>query len=150
MLVVFLTLLLFLSILALSAMDSGVTEQKMAGNSQFQVKAFNDAEALLVQGEDYIENTIAVTFPTFQRDADGIEFTESSFSPPGIDNVTIEHLQGNVVVDVTLPYEGALPNCAEDGTGCLDYYRVTATGEGVGPSRQIVESLFANYIDYVP
>ncbi|MEO5377772.1 MAG: hypothetical protein H7832_08330 [Magnetococcus sp. DMHC-6] len=149
LLILFLVLLLFLSILALSSMDTGIMEQKMAGNTQFQVKAFNNAEATLVEGETYIAANILTTFPTFKTDS-GLTFDGDSFILPGNSNVTVTHVSSSVVVEITQPYLGSVPGCDAGQTGCVDYYRVTSKGgQGIGSSEQTVESIYANYIPYV-
>jgi hypothetical protein len=146
-LILVLGLLAMLSILAISAMDSGILEQKMAGNTQFQSIAINDAEGSLVQGEEYIRNSITGTYATFAA-TPPVTITSKKFILPGNNNVSITHLVSKVIVEVTEPYTGAAPGCGAGQTGCLDYYRVTTISQTTGGAAQSVESIFAKYTPY--
>ena len=155
-LILVLILLTMLSILAVSAMDTGTIEQKMAGNVQFQTKSFNEAEAALTVGEIYLETGISTNFLTFKNSApDGITFTGDAgtiFTVPGTpagSTVTVELISSKVVVEIQRPYSGPDPGCGIGETGCLDYYRVTATSSGDGAAQQTVESIFGKYTPYI-
>lgn len=143
----FLMLMLMISVASLSVMDTGITEQKMAGNIQFQIMAFNTAESNLIQGEDFIKDTILTNFQTYKQD-NGLSV--DSFVLPTNANVTIEHLQESVVVETTEYYSGASPGCGYNETGCTNYYKVTSKGQGAGSATQTIESIFVKYITYVP
>ena len=151
-LILVLILLTMLSILAVSAMDTGTVEQKMAGNIQFQSKTFNDAEAALAFGEKYIENDMSGTFETFKASSPvGITIVDGSFTVPGTSTgstVTVTHISSQVVVEIQEPYTGSDPGCGNGETGCVDYFRVTATSSGSGSASQTVESIFGHYTEY--
>ncbi len=151
-LILVLILLTMLSLLAVSAMDTGTVEQKMAGNIQFQSKTFNDAEAALAYGEKFLENDISGTFETIKASPpDGISITDNSFTIPGTPDgstVTVTHISSQVVVEIQEPYSGPNPGCGNGETGCMDYYQVTATATGSGSASQTVESVFGRYTEY--
>lgn len=144
-LIVYMILMMLMSMVAVSAFDTAVTEQRMAGNAQFQMKAFNDAEASLVQAENFIRDNISVTFADYKKQQGLVGNIINQ-----VNNVTIEYLQSTVVIETTEPYSGPDPGCGENQTGCLDYYQITSTGKGVGSAVQVVQTIFGNYIPYVP
>lgn len=59
-LVVTLLILLVMTILGVSSMQSTTLEERMAGNMRDQNLAFQSAEAALIEGEEFLENTLLI------------------------------------------------------------------------------------------
>jgi type IV pilus assembly protein PilX len=59
-LVVSLIILLLMTIIGVSSMQTTTLEERMAGNLRDQNLAFQSAEAALIEGEKYLENTLLI------------------------------------------------------------------------------------------
>lgn len=59
-LVVSLIILLIMTIIGVSSMKNTTLEERMAGNLRDQNLAFQSAEAALIEGENYLENTLLI------------------------------------------------------------------------------------------
>lgn len=151
-LILSLVLLVLLTIFSISTMDTGTLEQKMVSNTQFTVDTFNTAEQLVVKGENYIRDSITVTFPTFRANNSGLFddiITDVDFLLPGYSNVTITHQGSDVVVSLN-PHPEPEEGCDLDETGCMDYYSVTAVGTNSAGTQQTIETLYGKHVKYQP
>lgn len=150
-LLIALVLLLVLTILGVTAMQTTTMQERMAGNLRDRMVAFEAAEAALREGEAYLEAFTVPPSPTgeqgFYSEADYGDGEDSQWEQVDWDD------DGQVrEIDVDGTHDGAryivedIEAFQEAGgvvvTGEADQeqyiYRVTAVGTGVGPDATVM------------
>ena len=132
-LVVSLFMLLLLSLIGLSGMQSTALEEKMASNSRDQNIAFQAAEAALRAGEAFIiANNLAV-FTTNPVNANGLHLATENLNYRTA--ATWGNAQSQVYPD-TIPLVAAQPRYYIEYLSAADF-RVTARGTGRQSTSQV-------------
>ncbi len=132
-LVVSLFMLLLLSLIGLSGMQSTVLEEKMASNSRDQNIAFQAAEAALRAGESFIMANNMATFTPNPVNANGLHLTTENL------NYRTAATWGNAQSQVypnTIPLVAVQPRYYIEYLSATDF-RVTARGTGRQSTSQV-------------
>lgn len=132
-LMVSLIMLVLLSIIGLSSMQSTVLEEKMASNSRDQNIAFQAAEAALRSGEALIVATNMVTLTTNPVNANGLHLATENL------NYRTAATWGNAQSQVypnTIPLVAAQPRYYIEFLSANEF-RVTARGTGRQSTSQV-------------
>jgi len=151
-LVISLIMLLLLTILGITAMQTTTMQERMAGNARERSNAFQIAEAGLTAGESYLNQVTIGPFST-SANADGLYQAKSVLLTTdnewwniattwtaGSDTGT---LTGSRYIVEQLPAL-ATGGSLEAGTpGVLQYYRITA--QGTGPANTAVVMLQSTF-----
>ncbi|MCF6202975.1 MAG: PilX N-terminal domain-containing pilus assembly protein [Methylococcaceae bacterium] len=132
-LVVSLIMLLLLTLIGVSGMQTTALEEKMASNSRDQNIAFQAAEAALRAGELFIENAVSsdkTDFTTSPTNADGLHLKTENLDYKAAatwsDAESVEYAE-------TIPLVAANPRYYIEYINDLapnSYFRVTARGTG--------------------
>ena len=111
-LVVSMLILLVMTLIGISSLQTTTLEEKMASNTRERQQAFEAAEAAIAGAEAFVRNSIAVT---------------SNFDTDGSDGLYDNSVQER------------WKSLAWDGTDSLAYSTYTSTYSGANPPRYIVE-----------
>jgi len=135
-----LIMLLLLTIIGITAMQSTTTQENMAGNSRERSNAFQIAETALRAGETYLANNVNPTFVdgSTTDSSDGLYFENTTASNAWYLTQTYDNTKSatDSFGDATYGYviEELEPATSVDLTANTpvagQYYRVTARGTG--------------------
>ncbi len=154
-LVVALVMLLVLTLIGVSSMNTAIVELKMAGSSQQQGVALNRADEMLRVGEDDVLAIVTdSTAFNFAADGDGYYVIADDINVHGLDWETdgLNSVQGaNDSDSYVTEYMGAKPIPGEsvkvgtDGRiigGAVHSFRITSRSEAGKSALRLVQSLY--------
>ena len=146
-LIISLMLLAIMTLIGVTSMHTTIMQEKMTGNSRDLMLAFQAAEAVIKDAENYIENTLVSPTAAFDGTTDGL-YNESSnpdiyaaatwatavtYSEGGFSSVTT---QPKYIIELG----GSMDTAADDinvggygestGSATLSAFRITARGTG--------------------
>lgn len=162
-LLISLVILLVLTLVGVSAMDTNLLEEKMSGNMRDQQIAFQSAEAAIYEAEAYIEGITVVSDFTGSGGLLGDLDTEPKYfesatwgssSSIGVSN-TIPDIDSDkqpryiikylgVKLNQTVDWDGGqLGNYGDSNAGDINVFRITARGTGAsGKAQAIIQTYY--------
>ncbi len=152
-----LVMLIVLTLLGVSSMNSAIIELKMAGSMQQQGIAMNRAEELLRVGEDAIDaiitNPTAFDFATggdaYYTDVDAINVYQIDWPAQGLVTTPGTHTNDAYVTEYlgSKPIPGETIKLANDGTiigGVVYTFRITTRSVAGKNALRLVQSIYVS------
>ena len=154
-LIIALVMLIVLTLIGVSSMNTAIVELKMAGSMQQQGIALNRADELLRIGEQDVEDIVAnaAAFDFAAADdgyyvtADGIDVYDVDWSGQGLTAIDGTNAGESYITEYlgAKPIPGESVKIATDGRivgGAVHTFRITARSETGKSARRLVQSMY--------